>query len=318
VRAWSHSHLLFPLGAKRRYPLPKYALLRERVVADGSVYAIAEPDAIPWPAVERTHDPHFAHRMRRGALTAREERVIGLPWSPDLITRSRHGIGGTLNAARDALTHGVGVMLGGGTHHAGRATARGFCVFNDLAIVTAELRREGLARRVLVVDLDVHQGDGTADLLTPDPEAFTLSVQCARNFPFTRIASDLDVELPAGTGDDAYMNALDAALDEALARFPDPDLVLYVAGADPWEGDRLGRLSLTKAGLRARDDRVFARCAEHRLPVAVTLAGGYAPDVTDTVDIHAGTIAAAAVARGVGGAAQGVVDLHRQRTDEAG
>jgi acetoin utilization deacetylase AcuC-like enzyme len=291
MRAWSHSHLLFPLGAKRRYPLPKYALLRERVAA---TLPIAEPEPIAWPAVERTHDPHFAHRMRRGALTVREERVLGLPWSPDLITRSLHGIGGTLAAARDALDGGVGIMLGGGTHHAGRCTARGFCVFNDLAIVTAELRREGRARRVLVVDLDVHQGDGTADLLAPDPEAFTLSVQCARNFPFTRIPSDLDVELPAGTADDAYLDALDTALEEALARFPQPDLVLYVAGADPWEGDRLGRLALTKAGLRARDERVFAWCAGHGLPVAVTLAGGYAPDVTDTVDIHAATIAAAA------------------------
>lgn len=291
MRAWSHSRLLFPLGAKRRYPLPKYALLRERVAADG--VAIAEPAPIAWRAVEATHDPHFAHRMRRGRLTPREERVLGLPWSPELIARSLAGIGGTLAAARDALDHGVGVMLGGGTHHAGHASARGFCVFNDLAIVTRELRREGRARRVLVVDLDVHQGDGTAELLQPDPDAFTLSVQCERNLRFARIASDLDVELPQRTADEAYMNALDAALAEANERFPDPDLLLYVAGADPWEGDRLGRLSLTKDGLRARDERVFAHATAHGLPIAMTLAGGYAPDVTDTVDIHAGTVAAA-------------------------
>jgi acetoin utilization deacetylase AcuC-like enzyme len=299
VRVWSHSHLLFPLGPRQgRYPLPKYALLRERVVADGTVAAagVGEPAAIAWPAVERTHDPHFATRMRHGQLTPRERRVIGLPWSEQLITRSLHGIGGTLNAARDALADGVGAMLGGGTHHAGRASARGFCVFNDLAITVAELRREGLVRRVLVVDLDVHQGDGTADLLTPDPDAFALSVQCARNYPFTRVASDLDVELPAGIQDDAYLNALDAALDAACARFPDPDLVLYVAGADPWEGDALGRLALTKDGLRARDRLVLGRCAAAGVPVAVTLAGGYAPDVTDTVDIHAATIAEAAAA----------------------
>jgi acetoin utilization deacetylase AcuC-like enzyme len=296
VRVWSHSHLTFPLGAKRRYPLPKYTLLRERVVADGTVTAgaVAEPPALPWAAVERTHDPHFAVRMRRGALTLREERVLGLPWSPELITRTLHGIAGTLHAAQDALEHGIGAMLGGGTHHAGRSSARGYCVFNDLAIATAELRRAGAARRVLVVDGDVHQGDGTAELLGPDPEAFTLSLQCARNYPFTRIPSDLDVELPAGTGDDAYLDALDAALEAALARFPDPDLVFYVAGADPWEGDALGRLSLTKAGLRARDELVFERCGAAGLPVAVTLAGGYAPDVADTVDIHAATIAAAA------------------------
>jgi acetoin utilization deacetylase AcuC-like enzyme len=230
--------------------------------------------------------------------------VLGLPWSPELIARSLAGIGGTLAAARDALArrhgHGIGIMLGGGTHHAGHASARGFCVFNDLAIVTREIRREGLARRVLVVDLDVHQGDGTAELLAPDPDAFTLSIQCERNLRFTRVASDLDVELPQRTTDEAYMNALDAALAEAARRFPDPDLILYVAGADPWEGDRLGRLSLTKPCLRARDARVFAHAARHRVPIAMTLAGGYAPDVADTVDIHAGTVAAAVQAATTG------------------
>jgi acetoin utilization deacetylase AcuC-like enzyme len=299
VRAWSHSHLLFPLGARTRYPLPKYALLRERVEAEG--VAVAEPEPVPWRAVEAAHDPHFVQRMRHGRLSVREERVLGLPWSPDLIVRSLAGIGGTLSAARDALDggggrQGIGIMLGGGTHHAGVASARGFCVFNDLAIVTRELRREGLARRVLVVDLDVHQGDGTAELLTPDPDAFTLSVQCERNFPFERIASDLDVELPQRTRDDAYLDALDRALQEAHERFPDPDLILYVAGADPWEGDRLGRLALTKDGLRERDARVFAHAVEHGVPIAMTLAGGYAPDVTDTVDIHAATVAAALTA----------------------
>jgi len=267
-------------------------------VADGTVAAgaVAEPPLLAWAAVERTHDPHFAGRMRRGALTLREERVLGLPWSPQLIGRTLHGIAGTLHAAHDALATGVGAMLGGGTHHAGRATARGFCVFNDVAIATAELRRAGAARRVLVVDCDVHQGDGTAELLGSDPDAFTLSLQCVRNYPFTRIPSDLDVELAAGTRDDAYNMALAGALDEALERFPHPDLVFYVAGADPWEGDALGRLALTKRGLRARDELVLDRCAGAGLPVVVTLAGGYAPDVADTVDIHAATIAAAAQA----------------------
>jgi acetoin utilization deacetylase AcuC-like enzyme len=262
-------------------------------VADGSATAIAEPAALAWPAVERTHDPHFAGRMRAGALSVREQRVLGLPWSEQLLTRTLHGIEGTLGAARDALRTGVGAMLGGGTHHAGRATARGYCVFNDLAIATAELRRDGALRRVLVIDCDVHQGDGTAELLGPDREAFTLSLQCERNYPFTRIPSDLDVELPAGTADEAYLAALDGALDEALTRFPDPELVFYVAGADPWEGDALGRLALTKDGLRARDELVIGRCADANVPVAVTLAGGYAPDVRDTVDIHAATIAVA-------------------------
>jgi acetoin utilization deacetylase AcuC-like enzyme len=188
-------------------------------------------------------------------------------------------------------------MLGGGTHHAGRASARGFCMFNDLAIATTQLRRAGPARRVMVVDCDVHQGDGTAELLGRDEDAFTLSLQCARNYPFTRIPSDLDVELPAGTGDEAYISALDDALEDAFRRFGHPDLVFYVAGADPWEGDALGRLALTKDGLAARDALVLERCRAAGVPVAVTLAGGYAPDVTDTVDIHAATIRAAAAFR---------------------
>jgi acetoin utilization deacetylase AcuC-like enzyme len=274
VRVWSHSRFTFPLGDRARYPLSKYALLREQVVAAGVATAVGEPGAAPWDAVERVHDPVFVARMRAGQLTVREQRVLGLPWSERLLERTLRGVQGTLEAARDALATGHGAMLGGGTHHAGRASARGFCVFNDLAVAVAELRREGLLRRVLVVDCDVHQGDGTAELLAGDPEAFTLSVQCARNYPFTRIPSDLDVELRAGTGDDEYLAALHFALDEAFAAAA-PELVLYVAGADPWAGDALGRLALSKAG-------------------AVTLAGGYAPDVRDTVEIHAATIAAVA------------------------
>jgi acetoin utilization deacetylase AcuC-like enzyme len=191
-----------------------------------------------------------------------------------------------------ALDRGFAANSAGGSHHALADTGAGYCVFNDLAIAAMRLEDEG--HRMLIVDCDVHQGDGTAELLGPDPDAFTLSVQCERNYPFTRIPSDLDVELPARTTDADYLRALDRALDAALARFPDPDLMFYVAGADPWEGDALGRLALTKAGLRARDDLVLGRAAAAGIPVAVTLAGGYAPDVTDTVDIHAQTIAAAA------------------------
>ncbi|QEC50716.1 histone deacetylase [Baekduia soli] len=297
MRAWSHSRFTFPLGPRSRYPLDKYALLRRRVVGDGSLREddIAEPLPIAWDAVLRVHDPVFVTRMRTGALEVREERVLGLQWSEQLIERTLRGLQGTLAAAGDALETGHGIMLGGGTHHAARASARGFCVFNDLAVATSELRRAGALRRVLVIDCDVHQGDGTAELLRPDPEAFTLSVQCERNWPFVRIPSDLDVELPQGTGDDDYLQALDAALDEAIGGAV-ADLAFYVAGADPWEGDKLGRLALTKPGLRARDELVLDRCARAGLPVVVTLAGGYAPDVRDTVDIHAQTIAAAVAA----------------------
>lgn len=291
LRAWSHADFGFPLPDGHTYPLAKYARLRDRV-RDDLHLSIAVPEPIGWDALARVHDAAFLDRMRRGDLDRRESRVLGLPWSPELVERSRRGTRGTLEAARDALRgDGVGIVLGGGTHHAGRASARGYCVFNDLAVVTRELRRTGEARRVLVVDCDVHQGDGTAELLASDPDAYTLSVQCERNYPFTRIPSDLDVELPRGTGDDLYLGALDQALGRALTEFPTPDLVLYLAGADPWEHDRLGRLSLTFDGLRQRDELVLAKTAG--TPLVVTLAGGYPPDIDDGVAINLTTIRAA-------------------------
>jgi acetoin utilization deacetylase AcuC-like enzyme len=186
--------------------------------------------------------------------------------------------------------------LGGGTHHAGRAFARGYCLFNDVAVALARLRAEGKVRRALVVDCDVHQGDGTADLLGPDPDCFTLSLHGARNYPFQRIPSDLDVDLAEDTGDERYLEALDEALDHAVPRAR-AELAFYLAGADPWEGDRLGRLALTKAGLLARDELVLDRLRAAGAAVCVVLAGGYADDVRDTVDINAAT--AGAVARRV-------------------
>jgi acetoin utilization deacetylase AcuC-like enzyme len=183
--------------------------------------------------------------------------------------------------------------LGGGTHHAGRDFARGYCLFNDVVVALARLRAEDLAERALVVDCDVHQGDGTADLLAADPQAFTLSLHGARNYPFQRIPSDLDVDLASGTGDERYLHALDQALDFAIPRAR-ADVAFYLAGADPWEGDRLGRLALSKAGLRARDELVLDRLRSAGAAVCVVLAGGYAPDVRDTVDINAATAAAVA------------------------
>jgi len=294
MRVWSHADHVFPLPDGHRYPLAKYARLRDRVVRERLVSAADVPAPIAWESLLRVHDAEFVERMRNGALDHREEQILGLPWSPELVERARRGTRGTLRAARDALAgQRVGVMLGGGTHHAGYASARGYCLFNDIAVTTTELRRDGLLRRVLVVDCDVHQGDGTAELLTPDPEAFTLSVQCERNYPFTRVPSDLDIELPAGTGDEIYLGALERALRTAY-RAARPELVVYLAGADPWEGDGLGRLALSKAGLRARDDLVLDSALSRGVPVAVTLAGGYPPDVDDGVDINAATIAACA------------------------
>lgn len=294
MRVWTHADHPFPLPPGHRYPLSKYARLRDRVLADGLVSRADTPAPVGWDVLARVHDGAFLDRVRTGALDRRESRVLGLPWSPELVERARRGTRGTLRAARDALDgQQIGVMLGGGTHHAGRASARGYCLFNDLAVATTELRRERRLRRVLVVDCDVHQGDGTAELLGPDPDAFTLSVQCERNYPFTRIPSDLDVELPVGTGDDLYLSSLEQALEVAL-RTTRPELVLYLAGADPWEGDGLGRLSLTKAGLRTRDEMVLDAALATGTPVVVTLAGGYPPEVDDGVDINAATIAACA------------------------
>jgi len=292
---WTHDRWTFPLPERHRFPLQKYALLRERVLRDGLARPeeVHEPEPVDWAQLARVQDPGLLERIRHGALTVREQRGLGLPWSPELLERGRRAVGGTVAASRRAVALGVGMNLGGGTHHAGRDFARGYCLFNDVAVALSLLRRAGTARRALVVDCDVHQGDGTAQLLTGDPEAFTLSLHGERNYPFARIASDRDIDLPTGTGDDAYLTALDGALDEALPAAK-ADIVFYLAGADPWEGDRLGRLALTKAGLRERDELVLRRARATGAAVCVVLAGGYAEDVRDTVDINAATAASVA------------------------
>jgi acetoin utilization deacetylase AcuC-like enzyme len=292
---WTHDRWRFPLPSHNRFPLEKYALLRERVLADGIARPdeLHEADAVPWAWLEAVHDAGLIDRIRSGTMSVREQRGLGLPWSPQLVERGRRSVGGTVAAARRALEDGFGMNLGGGTHHAGRAFARGYCLFNDVAVALARLRAEGRCRRALVVDCDVHQGDGTADILGPDPDCFTLSLHGARNYPFRRVPSDLDVDLAGGTGDERYLHALGEALDFALPRAA-PELAFYLAGADPWQNDRLGRLALTKAGLAARDELVLDRLRAAGAAVCVVLAGGYAHDVRDTVDINAATVAAVA------------------------
>ena len=286
---WTHDRWRFPLPERHRFPIEKYTLLRERVEADGIEVLEAEP--VPWAWLEAVHEPALIERIRTGALSVREQRGLGLPWSAALVERGRRSVGGTVSAAGLALERGLGMHLGGGTHHAGRDFARGYCLFNDVAVALARMRADGRARRALVVDCDVHQGDGTADLLAGDPDCFTLSLHGARNYPFKRIPSDLDVDLESGTGDERYLEALTQALEHAipLAR---AELAFYLAGADPWRGDRLGRLALTKEGLLARDDLVLDRLRAAGTAVCVVLAGGYAEDVRDTVDINAATVGA--------------------------
>ena len=290
MEVWSHDRWGIPLPTGHKFPISKYRLLRERV---SGLVEVREAEPVPWEWLAAVHAEDLLERIRLGTLSVREQRGLGLPWSEVLVERGRRSVGGTLCAARRALARGIGMNLGGGTHHAGRDFARGYCLFNDVAVTVARLRVEGLARRALVVDCDVHQGDGTAQILGPDPEAFTLSLHGARNYPFERIPSDLDIDLPSGTEDAAYLDALDGALDRAIPS-AGAEVAFYLAGADPWGGDRLGRLALTKAGLRERDELVLDRLLATGAAVVVVLAGGYAPDVVDTVDINAATVEAVA------------------------
>jgi acetoin utilization deacetylase AcuC-like enzyme len=300
MRAWAHDRFTFPLPDGHRFPISKYPRLRARLARDHVVAPdeLAEAEAAAWADLALVHDPDYLRRVRVGELSRREERALGLPWSPALVERGRRTSQGTVEATADARRLGFGLNLGGGTHHAARAAGRGYCLFNDVVLAIAVGRRAGAVRRALVVDCDVHQGDGTAELLAGDPDAFALSIHSAVNYPFRRASSDLDVDLPKDTGDVPYLAALGSALDEALDAGPF-DHAFYLAGADAWEGDRLGRLALTKAGLRARDAMVLDRLGDHGAAVTVVLAGGYAPDVEDTVDINAATAAAVAARAGV-------------------
>jgi acetoin utilization deacetylase AcuC-like enzyme len=224
-----------------------------------------------------------------GALSEREVRRIGLPWSPELVERSRRSVGGTIAACHAALADGIAVSLSGGTHHAFADHGEGFCIFNDCAVAAWTMQAENRVRRVVIIDCDVHQGNGTASILADDPTVFTFSIHGAKNFPFHKERSDLDVELTDGADDATYLAALTAGMDAALAA-AHADLAIYLAGADPFAGDALGRLALSKPGLAERDRLVLDRCRRARLPVAVVMAGGYARQIQDTVDIHLETV----------------------------
>jgi acetoin utilization deacetylase AcuC-like enzyme len=292
VRFWSHDRHTFPLPHGHRFPLSKYRLLREAVERE-ALGDVVHADPVPWSQLEAVHDPGYLRAVRAGTLDRRAQLALGLPWSRELVERARRSVQATIEAGRDALAGGIGMNLGGGTHHAGRDQARGYCVFNDVAVAVAALRGSRRLGRVLVVDCDVHQGDGTAELFAGDPRTFTLSVHGGANYPFRRAVSDLDVDLRSGAGDEEYLATLRGALARAIAAGR-PELVVYLAGADPWEGDRLGRLALTKAGLAARDQLVLDAASVAGAAVCVCLAGGYAPDIRDTVEINLATARIAA------------------------
>ncbi len=299
MKLYYADHFVLPLPEGHRFPMEKYSRLRARLRASG-LFADDDfrvPDAAGDADILRAHDAGYLERVTSGTLDAAEVRRIGFPWTEGMVERSRRSAGATLAACRSALAHEGGAScaanLAGGTHHAHRDFGSGFCVFNDAAIAALAMQAEGRAGRIAIVDCDVHQGDGTAAILAHEPDIFTCSLHGAKNFPFRKQASDLDIELPDDTGDAAYLAALDAALDTVFTRAR-PELVIYLAGADPYAGDRLGRLALSIEGLQARDERVLGACRAADVPVAVAMAGGYAQPIDDTVTVHFNTVSTAA------------------------
>ena len=296
MRVFPSDRYPLDLPEGHRFPAAKYALLRRRLeahAAAGARLEFIEPHAATDEELLRVHDRGYVGRVLSGGLSRDEVRRIGFPWSQALVQRSLRSTGAAVDAAAAAIADGAAASLAGGTHHAGPDWGEGFCVFNDVAVAARELQARGLVRRVLILDCDVHQGNGTAAIFAGDPEVFTMSIHGARNFPLRKVSGSLDVGLDDGTGDEEYLAALAAALDESVTRSR-PQLVLYIAGADPFVGDRLGRLRLTKAGLLNRDRMVLAAARSAAAPVAIVCGGGYCDDLEAIVDIHAATMLLAA------------------------
>ena len=295
MRAFYSDQFVLPLPAGHRFPMAKYRLLRERLAMDVPEVTLAAAEPASDGELALVHTPEYIQSVVQGQLSDTAQKEIGFPWTPAMVERSRRSAGATVMAARTALfgREGVAANLAGGTHHAYADKGSGFCVFNDAAVAARLMQAEWGRQnkhplQVAIVDLDVHQGNGTARIFGQDDHVFTLSLHGARNFPFTKEASDLDVELPDGCDDTAYLEALEHALAELDARF-NPGLVIYLAGADPHEGDRLGRLSLSFDGLEARDRRVFDWAWSKRIPLAFSMAGGYGKEMDDTVRVQVNT-----------------------------
>jgi acetoin utilization deacetylase AcuC-like enzyme len=285
--AWASDHHTFPLPETHPFPVAKYARVRERLIAE----RVLEPDWLtrsdpaPEDWLRLAHHDAYVERTLRGEWSAEELRRLGLPWSPELVTRGRAALAGTVHASRAALAHGVAGNIAGGTHHAFPDRGEAYCLFNDVAVAVALLRREAQARRPFVLDLDVHQGNGTAECFASDPTVFTFSLHARHNYPLQKSRSTLDVELPDAAGDDEVLAAIDRHVPAALDAHA-PDLVFYQAGVDALASDRLGRLQMTHAGLAERDRRVFAWLESRSTPVCVTLGGGYSRPLDDTIEAH--------------------------------
>lgn len=287
--AFYADHFVLPLPEGHRFPMSKYRLLRDGISKAPGLKLREAPPATDTQLL-LAHDPVYVQKVITGTLEAKEQREIGFPWTLEMVERSRRSVGATIAACESALRDGVAVNLAGGTHHAYRDKGSGFCVFNDAAVAARVLQRKlGSGLRVAIVDLDVHQGNGTAAIFRNDPTVFTLSLHGDKNFPFRKEPSDLDVPLADGISDEAYLDALTQALGRLQQVFR-PDLVIYLAGADPHEGDRLGRLKLTYSGMLARDCAVFDFVKKLNIPVAVTMAGGYGHNIETTVAVHQQTV----------------------------
>lgn len=289
MKAFYADHYVLPLPAGHRFPMEKYKKLRDLVSQVDGVQLENAP-TVTDTQILYAHDASYLIKVLQGSLSPQEQQEIGFPWSVQMVERSRRSAGATLAASKIALKEGIAANLAGGTHHAYRNKGSGFCVFNDSAIAARALQKEIHPKlKVAIIDLDVHQGNGTAAILENDSTIFTFSMHGENNFPFTKEVSDLDIGLPDNTGDESYLTALHQGLEILNTRFR-PDFIIYVAGADPHEGDRLGKLSISTDGMRQRDECVFQFGLDRQIPLAFSMAGGYGKEIQSTVDIHLQTI----------------------------
>ena len=282
------------IGDGHVFPIRKFELVRDRLLQEGTLEPedLVEPEPASIAQVLQVHTEDYLTRLRAGALNKSEIRRLGLPWSESLVRRSFYAVGGTIAAAQTAIETGIGSNLAGGTHHSFADRGEGFCVLNDVAIAIRTLQRDLKLRRSAIVDCDVHQGNGTATIFAGDDQVFTFSIHGAKNYPLFKARSTLDVDLDDGTEDQPYLDVLRASLPAVFAHHP--DIVFYLGGADPYAGDKLGRLSLSIAGLRERDELVLRACRKRGIPIVTVMSGGYGEAISDTVEIHCNTIRAVA------------------------